>query len=269
MASDADATVRTAAMRACGGLGGAAAVPGMIAGLLQAAPGGDRQEAERAIVMVCTKNRGAEEAAKVFLERFKASPEPEQESLLPALGGIGGPAAMAIIDELIASTDAAKRKFGLSALARWPDATVAPRLLDLVGKAQDPADRELLLGALIRIAPLPDNKLNDPQRLELVQKTMALCQADKDRARLIERANAIRTIETFRFVAGFLENPALAEPACTSVVELAHHRQLRDAHKDEFMKMLDVVLRTTKNAELVERANAYKAGKTWERKKGS
>lgn len=268
MTVDADAAVRAAVVRAIGRLGGPEQVAGMIAGVLAAAPGNERSDAERALVAVCTKNRGHDEAAKLFLESFKNASDDDREALLPTLGGIGGPGAMAIVDELVASADVAKRKFGLSALARWPDATVAPRLLSLVGKAQDPAERDLLVGALIRIAPLPDNKLNEAQKLDLVRKTMDLCQKDEDRARLIERVNAIRTIEAFRFVSGYLDTPALAEPACKSVVELAHHRQLRDANKDEFTKALDRVIATTKNPELVERANAYKEGKTWERKRG-
>ncbi|MDA1039392.1 MAG: HEAT repeat domain-containing protein [Planctomycetota bacterium] len=264
---DADAAVRAASLRALEKLGGPEQVAGLIAGVLKAAAGNERRDAERALVTVCTKNQGHERAATIFLEAFKKAPESEQETLLPALGGVGGPGAMAIVDELIASPDAAKRKFGLSALSRWPDATVASRLLDLTAKTQDPAERALLLGALIRIAPLPSNNLNDGQKLDLVKKTMQLCQTNEDRARLIERVNAIRTVDAFRFVTGYLDSPALAEPACRSVVELAHHRQLRDANKDEFQKALDRVITTTKNAELVERANAYKEGKTWERKK--
>jgi hypothetical protein len=268
MTVDADAAVRAAAMRALGQMGGPEQVTGMIAGVLKAQSGGERRDAERALVAVCTRSRGHEEAAKRFLDSFKMAPESEQEMLLPALGGVGGPGAMAVVDEMVSSPDAAKRKFGLSALSRWPDATVASRLTDLVGKAQDPAERALLLGTLIRIAPLPDNKLNDAQKLDLARRTMELCQTDDDRGRLIERVNAIRTVEAFRFVTGYLDSPALAEPACRSVVELAHHRQLRDANKDEFSKALDRVIEMTKNPELVERANAYKEGKTWERKKG-
>jgi hypothetical protein len=96
---------------------------------------------------------------------------------------------------------------------------------------------------------------------------MALCEKNNDRAKVLERANAIRTIETFRFVVPYLDDPALAEPACRSVVELAHHQKLRDAHKAEFAKALDKVLGTTKDDELIQRATRYKAGQTWERKK--
>jgi uncharacterized protein (DUF1778 family) len=271
---DADGAVRSAAMRALGKLGGPDQVAGMVTGLLKAAAGGERDQAERAVVAVCTQNTGKEKSADVFLAAFKAAGDADRDTLLPALGRIGGPAAMAIVDGLINDPDPAKRQFGLKALTRWPDATVAPRLLDLLAKATDQdkdqgqGERDMLLGALIRIAPLPDNKLNDKQKLELLAKTMQLCQKDEDRARVLERANAIRTVETFRFVLPYLDNPALAEPACKSVVELAHHQKLRDGNKDEFMKALDKVISTTKNAELVERASRYKEGKTWERKKG-
>jgi HEAT repeat protein len=266
-AVDGDAAVRSAAMRALAKLGGPEQVPGMVKGVLKAAAGGERDEAERALVMVCTQSAGREQSAAAFLEQFKAADDAARQVLLPTVGRVGGAGAIAIVDGLLADADAAKRKLGLTALTKWPDATVAPRLLELLGKAEVPAEREMVLGALIRIAPLPDNKLNDKQKLELLQKTMTLCQRDEDRRRVLERANAIRTIDTLRFVMPYLDDPKLAEPACLSVVELAHHRNLRDAHKDEFLKALDKVLGTTKNPELVERAERYKQGQTWERKK--
>jgi len=262
-----DAAIRTAAMRALGKFGGPDQVPGIVQGVLKAVAGGERDEAERALVTVCTQSPRKEESATTFLAQFKAADEPSREALLPALGRVGGTAAIAIVDTLIANTDASQRKLGLKALTKWPDATVSDRLLDLLGKAQDPAERELLLGSLIRIAPLPDNKLNDAQKLELLKKTMTLCERDEDRKRVLERANAIRTVDTLRFVMPYLDDPNLAEPACLSVVELAHHRSLRDANKDEFTKALDKVLGMTKNEELVDRATRYKQGQTWERKK--
>jgi HEAT repeat protein len=265
-AADADPGVRAAAMRALAKLGGPEQVPGMVKGVLTAAAGQERTDAERALVTVCTQSPGHEQATESFLTIFKTASDADREVLLSPLGRIGGPGAMAVVDALLADTDPAEREFGLVALTRWPDATVAPKLLGMVANAPDAATRDRLLGALIRIAPLPDNKLNDNQKLELLQKTMKLCEKDADRGKVIERANAIRTVETFRFVLPYLDEPSLAEPACKSVVELAHHQKLRDAHKDDFTKALDKVIATTKNPELVERANRYKEGKTWARK---
>ena len=266
-AADADAGVRQIGVRALERLGGPEQVPALLAVILKAPEGVERNNAETALVAVCTKNAGSDKAADAFLARFREAGESDREALLPALGRVGGPGALKIVDELVASSDAARRQFGLKALTRWPDATVAGRIIDLRAKSQPGPERDMLLASLIRIAPLPDNKLDDRQKLELVQKTMALCERPEDRAKLIERANAIRTVETFRFVLPYLDDPALAESACLSVVELAHHQKLRDSNKPEFVKALDRVIATTKNPELVERAERYKAGQTWERKK--
>jgi hypothetical protein len=259
--------VRQVGVRALERLGGPEQVPALVSAILKAPEGVERNNAETALVAVCTKNAGSDRAAEAFLTRFREAGESDREALLPALGRVGGPGAMKIVDEFVASSDAARRQFGLKALTRWPDATVAGRIIDLRAKSQPGPERDMLLASLIRIAPLPDNKLDDRQKLELVQKTMALCERPEDRARLLERANAIRTVETFRFVLPYLDDPTLAESACVSVVELAHHQKLRDANKPEFVKALDKVIATTKNAELVERAERYKAGQTWERKK--
>jgi HEAT repeat protein len=267
IACDADNAARAAALRGLARFGGPTDVEGLVRALLKSPPGVVRDEATKAVVAVCTATIGNAEAAKTFLARFQAAGDADRELLLPALSRIGGPGALDVVDGLIAAADPARRKLGLLALSRWPDATVAPRLLDLIAKTQDPEERDLLLGALIRIAPLPDNKLDDSKKLGLLQKAMTLCQKPEDRARVLERANAIRTVETFRFVLPYLDDPQLAEPACLSIVELAHHQNLRDAHKPEFAKALDKVIATTKNPELVERANRYKEGKTWERAK--
>ncbi|MGI9177438.1 MAG: HEAT repeat domain-containing protein [Pirellulales bacterium] len=263
-ALDGDSGVRQAALRALGMFGGPDQVRDLAKSLLRSS-GDDRKAAELALVTVCTVNKDGPRSAEILLEQFASADEAAQEKLLPALARVGGPQVMEIIDGMIA--EPAKRQQGLEALAKWPDATVQDRLLDLVGAETDEGERDLLLGALIRIAPLPDNKLKDPQKLELLKKTMALCRRTEDKARVLERANAIRTLDTFRFVVPYLDDPALTEPACRSVVELAHHQKLRDANKDEFLKALDKVLVTTKNEELVERATRYKAGQTWDRKK--
>jgi len=49
------------------------------------------------------------------------------------------------------------------------------------------------------------------------------------------------------------------------VVELAHHRDLREPNKAEFDRALDKVIQTSKDATVVDRANRYKKGQTWAR----
>jgi hypothetical protein len=120
----------------------------------------------------------------------------------------------------------------------------------------------MVLKALIRIAPLPD-KRSDADRLALVKKVMSLCSNGTERLLVIERARAIRTVETLRFVVPYLKEAAYAQQACETVVELAHHRTLREPNKAEFDRALDQVIAISKDAVVVERANRYKKNQTW------
>lgn len=264
-ASADDPALRAAAMRSLALLGSAAEVPRMVQGVLKADAGREQEEAERALVAVCTTGRDPGRAAEAVREAFTAASAADQERLVGVLGRIGGPGTLAVVDHLLA--DGARRQLGLEALARWPDASVKDRLLELYAATGDEAERNLLLGALIRIAPLPANGLDDRQKLDLLRRTMDLCRRDEDRRRVLERSSAIRTVDTLRFVVPYLDQPALAESACLSVVELAHHQKLRDDNKVEFTKALDRVLATTKNAELVDRSQRYKEGRTWSRQR--
>jgi hypothetical protein len=59
-----------------------------------------------------------------------------------------------------------------------------------------------------------------------------------------------------------MDQPEYAQEACATVVELAHHRKLREPNKAEFDKALDMVIRISKDADVVDRAKRYKAGRT-------
>jgi hypothetical protein len=74
------------------------------------------------------------------------------------------------------------------------------------------------------------------------------------------------SIDTLRFVLPYLEKPEYAQEACATIVELAHHRKLREPNKAEFDKALDAVILLCKDTDLVTRAKRYKKGQTWERR---
>lgn len=263
---DADAGVRGAALAALAKAGGPDEVPGLARALLAAAEG-SRHGVSQTLVAICTRGRDPGRSAAAFFALFTAATDADREVLVVPLGGIGGPQARGVVDALIESGDPVRRKSGIVAFSRWPDGSAIDRLLELVAAATDPAERDMLLNAVIRIAPQPNNTLTDERKLEVMQKALGLCRTDKDRARVLERVHAIRTAATLRFAAPFLDDPAVAEAAARSVVELAHHRDLRDAAatREEFVRALDKVLVVAKDAETRERAAAYKEGRTWKR----
>ena len=73
----------------------------------------------------------------------------------------------------MADKDPVRRAAALRALCNWPDGSVAPQLIEFALAAKTPADRKLVVDALIRVAPLPD-KRPDAVRLAMLKKAMEL-----------------------------------------------------------------------------------------------
>ena len=96
---------------------------------------------------------------------------------------------------------------------------------------------------------------------------MELCTRDEEHNLVFKRASAIRIPETLAFAVSYLDQPPYAQQACETVVELAHHRALREANKAAFDRALDQAMETSQDAVIVERAQRYKRGQTWVRPK--
>jgi HEAT repeat protein len=258
---DFDAGVRAAAMAALGQLASPEHVAGMLQGVLMAEPGPEREAAEKAVMLVCLRIKDPDERAEPILAAMTKLDAGQTMTLLPTLGRVGGPAALKLVETAIADSRPQRHEAGLHALCNWPDASVAPKLLDLAQTAATPADRLVALRAVIRVAPLHDQR-SDAQRLDLLKTAMTMATRDEERNYVLTRCRAVRTVESLRFLTPYLDKPALAQQACASVVELAHHRELREPNKAEFDPALDTVIRIGRDPDVVDRAKRYKKGQT-------
>ena len=263
-AVDDDPAVRGAAMKSLGAFAEPRHIPGMVQGILQAEPGRERDTAEKMVMLVCHRIEDNEKQAAPLLDAMEdVSPE-ERTVLLSALGRVGGPEARRVIEEAIANAELHHE--GLGALCNWPHGSIAFRLLELARTEADEGHRRLCLRSMIRVAPLPDER-SDQLRLDLMRTAMAMCWVDDDRLLILERLKAVRTVETLRFVLPYTNQPKYAEQACLTVVELAHHSGLREAHREEFHAALDHVIHLSQDATVIDRAQRYKKGQTWVRPK--
>jgi HEAT repeat protein len=263
-AVDADPSVRAAAMTALGQLASPEHLPGMLRGVLRAEKGREREAAEKAVTLVCSRIPDTTEQAEPLLVALEQLKQADRTILLPTLGRVGGPAALKPVQAAITDADPVLHEAGLRALCNWPDASIAARLTTLVQTDEHPEHRTMALRALIRVAPVSDGR-TDAEKLALLQQALALCTRNAERNLVLQRASAIRIVETLRFLTPYLDQPAYAPQACESVVELAHHRNVREPNKAEFERALDTVIQTSKDATVIDRANRYKKGQTWAR----
>lgn len=259
-----DAQVRTAAMTALGELAGAEHVAGMVQGVLKAEPGREQADAEKCLMFVCARIEEANQQAAPLLAAMEELSETDRRTMLSTLGRVGGPGALKIVEESIASDDSQLHSLGIKAISNWPDASIAPRLLELAKHDEHEGHRITCLRALMRVAPLPDDR-TDAERLELLKTALSISERDEEKLLALDRARAIRTPEALRFILPYVDQPPYAEQACLSIVELAHHRGLREPHKEEFHKALDKVIETSQDATVIDRAKRYKKDETWVR----
>ena len=214
----------------------------------------------RAVALVAGRNENIDKRAEPLLGALDKLSDENRTALLPTLGRIGGPAALQVVEEALADPSPQVRKVGLQALCNWPNASVAKRLLELAQNLDDENSRNEALWALIRVAPLPDSAPTPSN--SICSSAMALTTGDDQRNYIVKRCRAIRTIESLRFAAPYMEKPEFAREACATVVELAHHRELREPNKAEFDKALDAVIRISKDPDLIDRATPLQKGET-------
>lgn len=262
VALDNDAAVRQAAMKALSNIAGPKQIPGMLQGVLKAERGKERDAAEKCVMLVCSRIQDPDQRAVPVLAAMRELSADQRTMLLSTLGRIGGTDALKSIEASLAKSSTHSE--GLRAICNWPDASIAPRLIGLIQTDKHPGHATTALRALIRVAPLSDDR-TDKQRLELLQRAMAMCTRDTERNLILDRCRAIRTLDSLEYILPYVERSAYTKQACFSVVELAHHRELRDTNKAEFHKALDRVIATSKDPVIVDRAQRYNQGKTWVR----
>ncbi len=256
----ADAEVRRRAMAALSQLAEMSDVPAMLEGVLSAEAGAERDEAEKAVMLLCNRLEDADRRADPVLGVYEKANAADQKTLLPLLGRIGGPQALEKLEVALKSGDKSLYDVGVRAICNWPNGDVAPRLLALFESSDSEKHKLQAMRAFIRVIALRNERPNE-ESLELLKKSMKMAFRDEERNLILSRVISaeIRSIEALRFVLPYLENPATAQMACRAIVGLSHHRYLRRPNQEEFNKALSEVIRLSDNPGLRDQARRYRS----------
>ena len=257
---------RTTAMNALGLLGGVAQVAEMIPGVLKAQKGGERDNAEKNVVQVCLRIDDENQRGDAMIAAVNSTNAAQRDELLSLIGRVGGKKLIDFVGEIASSPDAARRAIGVDALSKWPDASVADKLLEIAEKTTNDEERARAFQGYVKVSAARDRR-NDKERLDRMKQALKAARSPEEKSLVIQRCRTAYDVDSMRLVLPFVEQAPFAQIACETIVELAHHRDVREPHKDEFDKVLDKVIETSKDAVVIERAKRYKRGETWERPK--
>ncbi len=262
---DENARVRQAAMAALGQIGRPEQIAQMLPGVLKAEKGSERDEAEKSVALVCDRIENEDQRGTALIEALNTVDVAQRDQLLSLMGRVGGSKLLNFVAEIATGPDSSRRQLAIDALSKWPDASVADKLFEIATRATDPAEREQAFRGFVKVSAARDHR-SDKERLDRLKQAMKLAKTPEEVSLVINRVRTAYDIEALRFVLPYVDQPSFSQIACETIVEIAHHREVRDSHKAEVDKILDKVIATSKNPVVVERANRYKRGETWDRR---
>ena len=81
------------------------------------------------------------------------------------MGRVGGKKLINFVADIATGADISRRQLSIDALSKWPDASVADKLLEIANKATDPAERNQ---AFLENPRRAGNKIWGKERVEAV-----------------------------------------------------------------------------------------------------
>jgi HEAT repeat protein len=234
-------------------------VPRLVSLLLKVPQGRQHDEVERTILRVCEKLPAGDDHAALVLAAVAKIPATDSPKYLPLLGRLGGAKALQIVETSLKHDSPEIKQAAVRALCNWPNPTVADRLWDLATHSDDAACRRSALLAYVRVVTLKSDR-PQAETLAILERAMKQTQEPDVKQWVLTRASTVRTMDAVAWIAGYLDDPELAQTACHSIVELAHHRFLRHPNMDRFGPLLDKVSRTASDPAVAERAKKYRLG---------
>jgi HEAT repeat protein len=142
-ASDGNAGVRLAALRAMEKLAGQDDAPALIALAVKATDAGEESAAIRAAVAAASQSPNADQRVEPFLSAMTDAKAEKRAAIARGLAKLGGKRALdAVLADLRSKESAALRDGALRALAEWADGAAVTPLLD-VAKQEKDADRRI------------------------------------------------------------------------------------------------------------------------------
>ena len=235
--------------------------PQHIAMLLKSLNGIPRSEfshLSKAVLSICRRIPDANRQAAPLIEAYPNAADKLKIEMLSLIGQIGGKQAGEFIEAKRASKVAFEADAAITALANWPNAEFAETLLKIASDTRDANQRIRAIRGLARVVVLPSSKFDDAAQLQHLSDAFELADRIDEKRLILDRAKAIDTIESFRFISPHLSTPQLADVAEKSLVQIARIPDLRGEYS-EVPRSLQSIIAQTKNEKLRVRAQSYLA----------
>lgn len=217
---------RDAALTALGATAGPKDLGVLLAEVANAKDVEDAKRAETALHTACIRMPDREATASELAVALPKSSAATKASLLRILGAMGGPKALATVGEAVKGGDSELQDVGTRVLGEWMTADAAPVLLEITKSSTPDKYRVRALRGYLRIAR--QQKMPDPERLEMCRQALAVAQRNEERALVLDALKRCPSAESVELASTMLEDDKMRDRAVEVAVFIAEKIKDKD-----------------------------------------
>ncbi|NCF88695.1 MAG: hypothetical protein GWQ08_24770 [Verrucomicrobiaceae bacterium] len=239
--------IRKASLASLGGFVSSEELPRLMGYLKK----GDK-DALKAVVQACRQVRDKDKAADAILSGMGPLKPDMKESLLPALGVLGGEKSFATVRSML--SDAVLGKAAMRTLSRWDGVEAGPVFLKLAQNDDTSVtDRTLLLRGLGRLIDQGDG-LDAGKRFEWALAGMNAAQRSADKRLFLPVLANVGSRESVETLVGLLGDKELGADAAQAALNAV--KKMRGGRRSGRAKqgLLKAVIRSSPDKDVVEEA---------------
>ena len=220
-ATNADAEVRQASLKALREVAKGESMPALVELLVNAQTDADRTEAESTVVAVAGEASLGPDPAKAIRAMYPSARDSVVKvSLIKVLGDIGDDSSLPLLEKALAEPDKEISHAAVRALSAWPNPGPLSVLEKCVQTTDDSLTRALALRGWIRLIGL-DKGRDAAQTLALYGEAMKRSTEPFERKAVLAGLAGVRTHESLKMAAAYLANESLSSEAALAVSRIA------------------------------------------------
>lgn len=217
-ADDPNESVRLAAIKTLGRIGGLKEFTVLIDRLLAARSPQETAAVEEALKVASLRMPDPDACVGKILDRLPSAPIAAKCFLIELLGSVGGARALEAVSAAAEDSNEALQDAATQALGKWATPDAAPALLKLAKTLPSDKLKVRTLRGYIRIAQQMD--LPPAQKLQMCEEALGAAQRDEERRLVLAVLSQIPTTKALSLVVPHLSKPALAEEAATAALAI-------------------------------------------------
>ena len=217
---DPDAGVRQAALGVLEYLAEEKHIPILVSAVVKAKEDPERGAAEKALGSVCGRMTKREDCVEKILPAMRGAAVPAKAALVRVLAKAAGPKALEAVRAAVKDADATIQEAGVRALADWPDASVAPDLLEIAKTGARQNLQVLALRGYVRLANVPPDR-PAAEKLKMYEAALAAAKRPEEKKLVLGPLGEIKVIGALRMAAALMGDDPLKEEAAATAVRIA------------------------------------------------